>query len=402
MFRKRVNGADNGGENAAGPANSANAVNAAGSAKAVKAAKVKKARRPMSKKKKRIIIAIVIVLIVVLAVAVPKLLSGGQPPLTVTTGTAEKMDIEQAVTIKGTIEGSQKADVATSLNYEILSILVEEGDVVQKDQVLAVLDSEDLQDDYQKAANALADSKFNYEASKELYEEGAISKEAYLQAQSKYENDRITLESFKIADKVNIKSPIAGTVTRVNVNIGRYANDTENSEPMFVVEDLENLKMNVRISEYDIRKIEVGQKAVITAEVLGKDSVEGTVSRISPTGELKDATSKEMVIPVQIDVNKGNSKLIAGVTATAKIEIETRENVLTVPIDAILEDPTTGNASVMLLVENKLKKVPVELGLEGDFNVEVSSGELKAGDTVVLNPTFEMTDGMAAVPTPGI
>jgi len=248
----------------------------------------------------------------------------------------------------------------------------------------------------------LRESKFNYDASKNLYEQGAISKEAYLRAQSQYENDRITMDSFNIADKVNIKSPIAGTVTRVNVNIGRYANDTENAEPMFVVEDLQNLKMDVRISEYDISKIQVGQKVTITAEVLGENSVEGTVSRISPTGELKDATSKEMVIPVQIDVKKENSKLIAGVTAKAKIEIEKKSDVLSAPIDSVLEDPTSGDSYVMVLNGTTLKKVPVELGIEGDFNVEISSGKLKTGDLVVLNPTFEMTDGMEVAPAPEV
>lgn len=384
MFRTRVNVAVNGGENTAN------------------AAKIKKARKPMSKKKKRIIVISVIVLIVVLGIAIPALMSGGEPPLAVTTGAVEKMDIEQAVTIKGTIEGSQKADVATSLNYEILSILVEEGDIVKKDQVLAILDSEELQDDYQKAVNSLKDSKFSYEASKKLYEEGAISREAYLQAQNRYENDRITLESFNIADKVNIKSPIDGTVTRVNVNIGRYANDTENNEPMFVVEDLENLKMNVRISEYDISKIKIGQKVTITAEVLGNESVEGEVSRISPTGELKDAASKEMVIPVQIDVNKTNSRLIAGVTAKAVIEIEKKLKVLAVPIDSILEDPNSGEVHVMTLSGTTLKKVPVQLGIEGDFHVEIIKGDLSEGDQVVLNPTFEMTDGMTVTPVPGV
>jgi multidrug efflux pump subunit AcrA (membrane-fusion protein) len=166
------------------------------------------------------------------------------------------------------------------------------------------------------------------------------------------------------------------------------------------VEDLENLKMDVRISEYDISKIQVGQKVTITAEVLGGDSVEGTVSRISPTGELKDPTSKEMVIPVQIDVMKGNSKLIAGVTAKAKIEIEKKKDVISVPIDSILEDPDSGDSFVMVLEGTILKKVPVELGLEGDFNVEIASGDLKIGDLVVLNPTFDMTDGMEVAPAP--
>lgn len=380
MFRKRVN-AENGGENTV---------------------KVKKTRKPMSKKKKRIVIAAIVILVLALVFIIPRLLTGGEPALAVTTGSVEKMDIEQTVSIKGTIQGSQKADVATSLNYEIVSILVEEGDIVRKDQVLAVLDAEDLQDDYQKASTALKESKFNYEASKNLYEQGAISKEAYLRAQSQYENDKITLDSLNIADKINIKSPIDGTVTRVNVNIGRYANDTENAEPMFVVEDLQNLKMDVRISEYDISKIQLGQKVTITAEVLGDDSVEGTVSRISPTGELKDATSKEMVIPVQIDVKKENAKLIAGVTAKAEIQIDKKSDVLSVPIDSVLEDPNTEESYVMVLNGTTLKKVPVKLGIEGDFNVEIQSGTLKTGDLVVLNPTFEMTDGMEAAPAPEV
>ena len=380
MFRKRVNVADTAGGNTD---------------------KVRKPRKAMSKKKKRIMIGAAVILVVAAIVIVPKAMGGNEPPaMMVTTGSAEMMDIEQAVTIKGTIQGSQKADVATSLNYEILSILVEEGDIVRKDQVLAVLDAKELEDDYQKAVTSLKQSKFNYEASKTLYEEGAISKEDFIKAENQYENDRITVNSFNIADKVNIKSPIDGTVTRVNVNIGRYANDTENNEPMFVVEDLQNLVMDVRISEYDIGKIKVGQKVTITAEVLGNQSVEGVVSRISPTGELKDPSSKEMVIPVQIDVDKGDTNLIAGVTAKAVIEIEKKSNVLSVPIDAILEDPESGENFVMVLDETKLKKVAVELGLEGDFHVEVASGDLASGDKVVLNPTFDMTDGMEVAPAP--
>ena len=94
MFGKRVKEIENGGENTA---------------------KVKKIKKPMSKKKKRIIIAAIIVFIIALIVVLPRLFAGEPPALAVTTGTVEKMDIEQAVSIKGTIEGSQKADVATSL-----------------------------------------------------------------------------------------------------------------------------------------------------------------------------------------------------------------------------------------------------------------------------------------------
>lgn len=363
----------------------------------------KKQRKPISPKKKKLLIAAgILVTIFVAIIILSQVLPGksAQPGLPVTTGTAEVMDLEQAVSIKGTIKGSESADVASALNYKIVSILVHEGDIVKKDQVLAVLDADTLQNDYAKAASALEVSRFDYESSKQLYEEGAISKEDFLKAQSTYESDRNTLDSLNVSDKTNIKSPISGTVTRVNVNIGRYANDTENKLPMFVVENLSKLKMDVKISEYDISKIKVGQKVIITAEMLGDQSVEGTVSRISPTGEKKDETSKEMVIPVQIDVDKGDTNLIAGVTAKAKIEIEKKSNVLTVPIDAVLEDPDTGDNYVFLYKGGTLKKVPVELGIEGDFNIEITSGKLSKGNQVVLNPTFEMKDGMKAAVLP--
>jgi HlyD family secretion protein len=55
-----------------------------------------------------------------------------------------------------------------------------------------------------------------------------------------------------------------------------------------------------------------------------------------------------------------------------------------------------------MLLDGTREKVPVKLGLEGDFNVEISSGELKDGDKVVLNPTFEMSDGMTVAPEPEV
>ncbi|MGI6734154.1 MAG: efflux RND transporter periplasmic adaptor subunit [Anaerovoracaceae bacterium] len=365
--------------------------------KALKSSKGPKSAK--SKKKKKIIIIGVIVLIVAAALALPGLLGSGEMPSQVSVGSVERMDLEQTVSVNGIISGSQFAEVVSSLNYEIISILVEEGDRVKKDQVLAVLDGEALQDEYRKAVKALEESRFNYEASKRLYEEGAISQAEYIRAKNAYENDQITVNSFDISEKTNIRSPIDGTVTRVNVSLGRYANDTEDNKPMFVIEDLDQLKMDVKVSEYDIGKIKVGQTVTITADVLGKDRVTGTVSRISPTGELKDPASKEMVIPVRINVDQ-NEKLIAGVTAKAKILIESRSQVLTVPIDAVLEDPDTGESYVLAVEGTAVKKVTFEPGIEGDFHLEVLSGSLSEGDQVVLNPTFDLTDGMEVLVLP--
>ena len=109
-----------------------------------------------------------------------------------------------------------------------------------------------------------------------------------------------------------------------------------------------------------------------------------------------------MVIPVVIDIDKGESNLIAGVTAKATILIDEVAAVLTVPIDAVFEDPSTGETSVFIISENDtLTKVPVNIGLEGDFDTEISAADesgsalLTEGARIVLAPSYELADGMA-------
>lgn len=347
------------------------------------------------KKKKIIIIAVAIVVVIVAALIFLKVQGGSKDMgVPVTTGTAETMDIEEIVSIKGTISGSEVAEVSSSVNYEVASILVKEGDKVNKGQLLATLDGDSIKSDYNKAVNSLNQSKFQYDASQSLYAEGAISQEELIRARTTYENDSTTVNSFSNMDQTNVKSPIAGTVTRVNTSQGRAANDTKDQEPMFVIEDLENLQMEVKIGEFDISKIVIGQKVSISADVIGDAVVTGVVSKIAPTGELKDPSGKEMVVPVTIDVDKGSSTLIAGVSASADILIQKSEKTLSVPIDALLQEPSTGKNCIFLVKDNKLKKIEVELGIEGNFNVEIHSDKVKTGDVVVLSPTFDFTDGM--------
>lgn len=360
-----------------------------------------KEKKPKSKKSKKKKIIIGIIILALIGVGAVKLLTPKEVQgFPVTTGTAEKMNVEQVVSIKGTVEGSETAKISSAVSYEVSTINVAVGDKVSKGQILATLDADSIQAEYSKNQKQLEQSKFQYDAAQSLFAEGAISQEDLLKAKTTYENDSITVSSFRGLEQTQIKSPINGTVTRVNTSLGRAANDTENKEAMFVIEDLDKLQMKVKISEYDISKIALGQSVVITAEVMGEESVSGVVSKISPTGEKKDDSSKEMVVPVTIDVTKGNDKLIAGVSATAKILIEKKENVLTVPIDAILENSDTGKSDVMVVHGTKVKKVPVELGTEGNFEIEITSGKLKAGDLVVLSPTPDITDGMEVTPMP--
>ncbi len=362
----------------------------------------------------------------------------------------EKKTIEQIISVKAPLEGIEKADVVSALNYEIIDIKVKEGDIVKKDQVLAVLDSEELEKqikteenqieltylqqqeklkslqlEYDKAVLELENMNDSYESNKALFENDIITEENFKKIETSLVEARKNVEGYnavngnvslsnaeekeleiqrqqleekkKELDKIYIKSPIDGTVTRVNVNIGRYAKDTEDEKAMFVVENLQNLQMKVSVSEFDIGKIKTGQNVQIFSDILGSEFAEGTVARISPTAEQKDSNDMERVIPVLIDIVKKPDTLIAGVIASAKINVDKSENVFAVPAGAILKDENEKYKIFVLNDDNTLKSVAVEIGLETDLETEIWGEGLQEGMNVVVNPDYTLIDGMAAV-----
>lgn len=401
------------------------------------------------KKKKLIVILIVVIIGAVVFASLNK--NKGAAEVSANVVMLENKTIEQIISVKAPLEGIEKADVVSPLNYEIIDIRVKEGDIVQKDQILAVLDSEELekqiaseenqielsslelddklknlQIEYDKALLNVKELENSYEQNRELLDNDIITKEAFDKIESSLNEARKNLESFNASEgrivassaelmsieiqkqeldkkkedleKVYIKSPIDGTVTRVNVNLGRYAKDTEDEKAMFVVENLTKLQMKVSVSEYDIGKIKTGQEVEIYSDVMVNETGKGVVSRISPTAEQKDNNTMERVIPVVIDITERPEALMAGVIATAKIKVNRAENIFAVPTGALIKDENNQNKVFMLKDDNSIKSIVVETGLETDLETEVKSGEFEEGMKIIVNPDLSFTDGMTVKP----
>lgn len=405
--------------------------------------------------------------------------------------------IEQSLTLRAPLEGSESTEVVSRLHNEILQIHVKEGDVVTKGQLLATLDSEKLQDEikvlqdsleltqlnlnkkiadadesyqlekvrldakikeqqkeYDKVVQNIEEEKRQFEITKSLSDQGVLPAEdarkqeaAIAQLQKdldKYttvngqvvpeESDLKEIEASKqgmsivngkavasagdyktieIArraveqkrkdlEECQMKSNINGAVTRVHGKVGRFADDIDDDKslPMFVIEDMSKLQMTVSVSEYDIGKLQLGQTAVISADILENETVSGVITRISPTGEEKTNSSgtTERVIPTQIEVTSSNPKLIAGITATAKIEIAKAEDTLVIPIDAVVQQED-GSYMVYVVDENQKVSIrPVTVGLENDLEMQVLDG-LQVEDVVIVSPDLTLQEGSDVVPS---
>ena len=389
----------------------------------------------LTKKKKIILVAAIAV---VVTAGVKLALGSGEPAgEMVSTALAEKQDLQETLRLKAVLEGTESTEVVSRLHYEVKELLVKEGDRVKKGQLLAVLDSTDLSQEMslkkgsltllqKQQAETLRDRQVEYNNAKKAYDDtkalfdiGAASKAELDDAKEKLDaipaengkavlsavekqtlantNQEISIQASTM-DDCQIRSMIDGTVTRVNTKVGRFADETEDDKPMFVIENVDTLQMKVMVSENDIAKVSVGQKVDITADILNGESVAGEVIRISPTGELKDGTTSERVIPVYISVKEKNDKLIAGITAKATIHIAEATQALTVPYEAVSELEDGSTVVYVVNEDNTIHIVPVKLGLETDLYVEIKGGELKEGQTIVLNPSPALTEGMAVLP----
>lgn len=373
----------------------------------------------------------------------------------VSTVTPVRDTVQEKLSVSGPVSGTDSVDVVSSLHAEVLKLLVSEGDKVEAGQVLAVLDDTDIRKDvdmaendynlamatyeemareaergYEKALQDYQTAQANYDRMKVLFDGGSIPQVDLETAGNALNDARRQRDSYILVDgqaaapdsyrlqaekarfdyekkqkqleDTQVKAPIAGTVTRVNTKVGRFADQTGDShEPLFVIENLDALEMEIQISEYSIGKVKVGQQAVISADILDGSPVEGEVVSISPTGEEKSGGSNERVIPTRIRIKDKNSKLIAGITARAEIVLSEAEDALCVPATALLD--SGGQTYVQAVQKGAVHWISVTCGVEGDLMTEVFPAEGEALDEstqIIAMPAEAYGEGTAVTVTP--
>lgn len=414
--------------------------------------KKKKIRKKWSKKRKIITVGVVAFFGLFL---VFKVLGGGGGAMMVTVSPLNKGEVVEELSVSGPVQGTDSVEVVSNLHAEILELPMKEGDRVEKGQVLAVLDDKDAkkeldiaqnaydsavstyQDKQLEAENGYSKAKQDYETAKAnynrtltLFQAGSAS-QVELETASNTMDDakrqmstytlkdgrpvaneayslQIQKEAFEVEQKkealtnTKVTSPITGTVVRVNCKVGRFADKTDDDKPMFIINNLDVLEMKINVSEYSIGKVVIGQPVEISADILNGEVVKGEVTSISPTGEEKGSGSTERVIPTTIRIIDQNSRLIAGITAKAKIELNKAEDVWVVPFSTVIQNPDSTMA-IAAVEENKVKMIPVKTGVESDIATEIipiEEGALKEGMQVIDTPSDLLKDGMAVVIAP--
>ena len=379
------------------------------------------------KRKKKVYLISAIVLVVLAATAM-KMLWGGQEVmvLQVRPGT-----ITRSVTDSGYVQPAVDFDIHATQSARVAEVLVETGQAVKAGQVLVTLENLDLSvqisdmrsqlSQAQTAAQSaraalertrleLVDAGDNLKRMEELYGAGAVSRAEYEKAVLQVETCRQILKEQSarldsaLAQEAGsreslgrleakegqlvVKSPADGTVLDLPVKREEVVG------PMTLVATVAaagQLEVKADILSDDLGEVKIGQKAVISAPVLGQDTLTGEVKKIYPRAEEKQSALGviQRRVPVIISL-PDPGPLKPGYEVRVAIETRTRDGVLVLPREAVR---TTGDGQreVSVVVKDRVEHRPVQTGLSDQVMIEITGG-LEEGDVVVRDGGLELKE----------
>ena len=229
-----------------------------------------------------------------------------------------------------------------------------------------------------------------FDAVKKCYEKSAtnaarnVDDAATKLAQSQREDDKLT--SLQTAlEECTLTATMDGTITALNATVGDVCSGT-----VATIQDVENLTVEVTIPASSVGKLSTGMTCRITSDATGDAVISGTLTRIDPVAN--DSGS----FGATVTVNGQDSGLLIGISAKVEIVISEKDDVFTVPRDAVgtNEDGTTyvlrrtgGEGTDMTFEE-----VAVTEGDTNDYYVEITGDDLHEGD--IIRATADLTQGI--------
>jgi RND family efflux transporter MFP subunit len=314
----------------------------------------------------------------------------------------KKQKISEKLFYTGIIEAWKEINVMPDIGGKIAKIHVEEGEVVEKDQLLAELDTRAarLQQDQAKAGVAVAganykDAERNMERMERLKNENAVSDQQYEKVKLAYEAADAQLQQAQAAlnltnhqlDVSLMKAPFRGIVASKNAEVGDVINPLMGgfsaASGVLMLMDFSRVKIEVDVSQQDIVRIKKGQTASLSVTALAGKVFQGRVMLVNMTA---DPVSKKFKVEVEAD--NPDLELKPNTFGEVVFEVKTHDDAVVVPQKAVLE-----NKYVFLISGDQVQKRDVVLGIQNTDMVEILSG-LKEGDLVVIEGNFGLEEGI--------
>lgn len=335
--------------------------------------------------------------------------------ISVTVSTAENGIVESTVanTRAGTIKACRRAKLSPSSGGQISELPYKEGDFVRKDAMLLKIWNLDLQAEIEHIKKNIIATKDTAEATclqadmakrtaerdLRLLRSKAISQEKYDLKYTEYlvqkasckaaraNVDAVTSSLLVAQEQLKrtfLNAPFDGVIAKINGELNEYVTPSPvgvQTPPVIDLIEPGCFLVSVPVDEVDAPKIKTGMPARISLDAWRGQNFDANVTRIG--SYIVDREKQARTVDIELSFNNKEQldNLMVGYSADADIILETRENVLRIPSEALLDD-----SHVLLFNPNNnlLEKTEIKKGLSNWSFTEIVEG-LKAGDRVVTS-----------------
>ncbi len=401
------------------------------------------------KRRTKIIIAVIVVLILAAVIGIS--LKYSKPKgKSVRATKVERKDLTSIVTANGTIQARTKVDISANIMGQITELNVEEGMPVKKGDLLLVIDQtrytaavdsrkwglRALESELVRSSEATAQAKRDLERIERQFEENIIPEAEYDRAKSLYEQNMAAEERVKRQvsqaraeltaaqdelAKTEIRAPMDGIVTRRNVERGEVVVTGTMNNPgtvLMTISDMSSVEAELEVDQTDIPLLRLGQNASVLIDAFPDTSFPGEVAEIGSSpiqgASLLGGSATGTDYKVKVALTEHPELLRPGLTVTADIQTSKKDNVLAIPMGALIlrneeeKAPASGKGEgerkadeagkiesvasrardvegVYVVEEGKVAFRKVTTGIKGELDVEITEG-LKEGEEIVTGP----------------
>ncbi|MCK0108515.1 efflux RND transporter periplasmic adaptor subunit [Flavobacteriaceae bacterium S0825] len=312
--------------------------------------------------------------------------------------------IDFKVVATGKLNPEEEIELKPQISGIVDKIVVEEGDIVQKGDLIAkirVVPNEQSLVSARSRIKTAELSKNNaqtlYDRNKALFDKGVISKqdfenselslnqanESLRQAQNDYQIIRQGSLSGGSSANTNIIAQIPGTVLQIPIREGDQVIQSNNfnaGTTIATVADMSKMIFEGKVDEAEVGKLEEGKDIIVVLGAINEQEFPAKLTFVAPKG-IEEGGAVQFTIKADVEVEQ-STKIRAGYSANAEIEIESKDSILCIKEALLQFNRITEKPFVEILKEDgKFEKVDVELGLSDGINVEITEG-VKEGDKI--------------------
>ena len=353
----------------------------------------------------------IIVVIIAILVAVSFFYQGNEEAIKVIATKPDIRNVEQTVsnTRAGTIDACRRSKMSPAMGGQIATIAVDEGDMVEKDQILLELWNKETKARVKAAERSAeqaciisAKAQRDADRANELFSKGLTSEEAKEAAVTNAESGAAACNAAKAQvevskaslERTQLIAPFGGIVAEIEGELGEYVTPSPvgvATKPTLDLIDNTCIYIKAPIDEIDAPEVVAGLKSRITMDAFGQKEFPATVRRVAPY--VLDLEKQARTVEIEAVFDNPQEFLLPGYSADITIIIDTSEATLSIPSQALM----AGGFVYLINSDNTISKTEIEVGLSNWQHTEVLSGLTIENEIVLSVDRLGLEDGATII-----